>query len=40
MSASAATTEHTPVDVVTRGVRDKLEQFLAFASLIAIFVFF
>src|SRR5919109_1693843 len=40
MSASAATTEHTPVDVVTRGVRDKLEQFLAFASLIVIFLFF
>src|ERR671924_1487255 len=40
MSASAATTEPTPVEVVTRGLRDKLEQFLAFASLIVIFLFF
>src|SRR5919109_1146423 len=40
MSASAATTEPTPVEVVSRSLRDRLEQFLAFASLIVIFLFF
>ena len=44
MTASAASeTPHeelTTVKAVTRSLRDKLEQFLAFASLIVIFVFF
>ena len=43
MTAPAATEaqeQHTPVEAVTSTVRDKLQQFLAFASLIVIFVFF
>ncbi|NUT57019.1 MAG: ABC transporter permease [Thermoleophilia bacterium] len=43
MTASAATEaqeQHTPVEAVTSTLRDKLQQFLAFASLIVIFVFF
>ena len=32
--------QSTPVEVVTSTLRDKLQQFLAFGSLIAIFVFF
>src|SRR3954467_6279642 len=32
--------ERTAVESVGRGLRDRLEQFLAFASLIAIFLFF
>jgi len=43
MTASAATEaqeQHTPVEAVTSTLRDKLQQFLAFASLIVIFLFF
>jgi len=43
MTAPAATEsqeQHTPVEAVTSTVRDKLQQFLAFASLIVIFLFF
>ena len=43
MTTSATVTpgEHAPAaDVITRSLRDRLDQFLAFASLIAIFAFF
>lgn len=43
MTAPAATEpqeHHTPVEAVTGTLRDKLQQFLAFASLIVIFLFF
>ena len=32
--------QHTPAEAVTTTLRDRLQQFLAFASLIAIFLFF
>jgi ribose transport system permease protein len=45
MTASATTEEAqeqqtTPVEVADTGLRDKLQQFLAFASLLVIFLFF
>jgi ribose transport system permease protein len=42
MTASAATTDEqtTAVEAVSRSFRERLQQFLAFASLIAIFLFF
>jgi ribose transport system permease protein len=39
-TAAAPQEQHTPVEAVTSTLRDKLQQFLAFASLIAIFLFF